>query len=143
MLHSAQGKVKAQGENAANYENPAFDHLFEQMKNMPNSPQRQQIIDRMVDILRSDAPWIWGFHPKDYALYHAWYHNVKPNKIANNTLKYQRIDPALREAKRREWNQPILWPFVLGILLLLLFTVPALRTWRRREQSTAIGEAMS
>ncbi len=143
LLHGAQGKVKAQGENAANYENPEFDHLFEQMKNMPNSPQRQQIIDRMVDILRADAPWIWGFHPKDYALYHAWYHNVKPNKIANNTLKYQRIDPVLREAKRREWNRPILWPFVLGMLLLLLFTLPALRTWYRREQSAAIGEVKS
>ena len=139
LLHGAQGKVKAQGENAANYENPEYDRLFDQMKNMPNSPQRQQIIDRMVNILRADAPWLWGFHPKDYALYHAWYHNVKPNKIANNTLKYQRIDPALREVRRREWNQPVLWPIALGMLVLALFTLPALRSWRRRERSTATG----
>ena len=33
---------------------------------MPNSPERQAIIDRMVDIARRDAPWIFGFHPKDY-----------------------------------------------------------------------------
>ena len=37
LLHGPQGKVTAQGENAANYENPEFDRLFERMKNMPNS----------------------------------------------------------------------------------------------------------
>ncbi|HUO44358.1 MAG TPA: ABC transporter substrate-binding protein [Burkholderiales bacterium] len=137
LLHGAQGKVKFQGENATNYENPEYDRLFEQMKNMPNSPQRQQIIDRMAGIVRNDAPWLWGFHPKDYALYHAWYHNIKPNKIANNTLKYQRIDPALREIRRREWNQPVLWPIGIGALIVVLLTLPALRTWRRRERSTA------
>jgi len=143
LLHGAQGKVKFQGENAANYENPEYDRLFEQMKNMPNSPQRQQIIDRMVSIVRADAPWLWGFHPKDYALYHAWYHNIKPNKIANNTLKYQRIDPALREIRRREWNRPVLWPIGIGLLAVALLTLPALRTWRRRERGTATGGTLA
>ena len=49
-------------------QNPEYDALFERMKNMPNSPARQAIIDRMIDIVRQDAPWIWGFHPKDYGL---------------------------------------------------------------------------
>jgi oligopeptide transport system substrate-binding protein len=91
----------------------------------------------MIDVLRQDAPWLWGFHPKDYALYHSWYHNLKPNKIAYNTLKYQRIDSTLREQKRREWNAPLWWPLVLGALVLIAFALPAVIAWRRRERGTA------
>ena len=87
LLHGAQGKVAAQGENAANYENPEYDRLFEQMRTMPNTPERQAVIDRMLVVLRQDAPWVWGFHPKDYTLAHAWVFNRKPNKMANNSLK--------------------------------------------------------
>jgi hypothetical protein len=93
----------------------------------------------MLEVLREDAPWLWGFHPKDYALYHAWYGNVKPNKIAYNTVKYQRLDPQLREQKRREWNQPLWWPFVAGLLALIALMLPAIAMWRRRERGTALA----
>ena len=137
LLQSAQGKVKTQGENAANYANPEYDLLFEQMKNMPDAPQRLALIERMVAILRADAPWLWGYHPKDYALYHAWYYNLKPNKIAYNTMKYQRIDPVLRERDRRGWNEPHWWPLLAGLLALAVFSLPAVIAWRRRERSAA------
>ncbi len=136
LLHGAQGKVKTQGENASNYANPDYDRAFEQMKNMPNSAEREAIIERMLGILREDAPWLWGFHPKDYALYHAWYGNLKPNKIAYNTMKYHRIDSVLREQQRRKWNQPVWWPAVLGVLVLIGFALPALFAWRRHERGT-------
>jgi hypothetical protein len=129
--------VKNQGENAANYENPEFDGLFERMKNMPNSRERQAIIDRMVSILRHDAPWLWGFHPKDYALYHSWYGNLKPNKISYNTVKYQRIDTTLRAQKRRDWNHSVLWPLGLLAVLLAAFTAPAVVAYFRRERQAA------
>ena len=137
LLHGAQSKVKTQGENAGNYENPEYDRLFEQMKNMPNSTERQAIIDRMVAILRNDAPWLWGYHPKDYVLYHAWLSNVKPNQIAYNTLKYQRLDPALREQKRRAWNHTVLWPLGLLMALLAGVTAPAFVAYLRRERQLA------
>jgi ABC-type transport system substrate-binding protein len=137
LLHGAQGKVKTQGENASNYVNPEFDRLFEQMKHMPNSQERQDVIDRMLEVLRRDAPWLWGYHPKDYSLYHAWVSNLKANKIAYNTLKYQRIDPQLREQKRREWNRPVLLPIGFGLLAIVLFALPAFVTWRRRERGAA------
>ncbi|MGH9576290.1 MAG: ABC transporter substrate-binding protein, partial [Terriglobales bacterium] len=137
LLHGPQGKVKAQGENASNYENPEYDRLFESMKNMPNSRDRQAIIDRMVDILRHDAPWLWGFHPKDYALYHSWYGNLKPNKISYNTVKYLRIDTMLRAQKRRDWNHSVLWPLGLLAVLLAAFTAPAGVAYFRRERRAA------
>ncbi|HSE02199.1 MAG TPA: ABC transporter substrate-binding protein [Burkholderiales bacterium] len=137
LLHGAQGKVKTSGENASNYENPEFDRLFERMKNMYNGPERQAIIDRMVEIARRDAPWVWSLFPKDYTLHHAWVRNRKPNHMANNGLKYQRIDPQLRSQRRREWNQPVLWPAVALLAAVGLSLVPAVRTYRRRERQTA------
>ena len=137
LLYGANGKIQYGGENAANYQNEEFDALFVQMKNMDNSPERQLIIDRMVAILRHDAPWSWGYFPKAFSLHHAWYHNVKPNLMANNTLKYKRLDPQLRERLRQQWNPPVVWPIALLLGLLLLSGIPALLIYRRRERSSA------
>lgn len=136
LLSGAERKVDNDGQNAANYNNPEYNHLFEQMKNMEDSLERRQIIDHMVKILRHDAPWLWGYHPKDYGLYHAWYGNVKPNKLSNNNIKYFRIDGSLREQKRREWNEPVLWPIALGLMVLVASLVPAVIAYRRRERGT-------
>jgi len=137
LLYGPNGKVEHGGENASNYSNPEFDKLFVQMKNMENSPQRQLIIDQMVEIARREAPWAWGFFPKAFSLSHAWYGNVKPNLMANNTLKYKSLDPELRERQRAEWNPPIVWPLILIVLVLILSVVPAIRLYRRRERSAA------
>ena len=134
LLHGPQSRAKAQGENTSNYENPEFDALFAQMKNMANSPGRQRIIDRMVEIARQDAPWIWGFHPKDFSLSHSWLMNGKPNNMARNNLKYLRVDAQRREALRNEWNRPVLWPLLAVVLVLVALAVPAVRSYRRRER---------
>lgn len=138
LLYGPQRKVGNSGENAANYHNAEYDRLFEQMKNMEDGPERQRIIDRMIDILRFDAPWLWGYHPKDYGLYHSWYQNVKPNRISNNNLKYFKIDAELRAQKRKEWNEPVLWPFALILVVLAVSFVPAINAFRRHESSTAV-----
>ena len=137
LLHGAQSKVRTSGENASNWENPEFDRLFERMKSMANGPERAAIIDRMVAVARHDAPWVWSFFPKDYTLHHAWVRNRKPHSIANNGLKYQRIDPAAREKMRREWNRPVVWPALALVGAVVLSLVPAVRTYRRRERRTA------
>ncbi len=141
LLYGKNIKFEKNGENAANYSNPEYDRLFDRMKNMPNGPARQAIIDRMVDILRHDAPWVFGFHPKQFVLYHDWYFNAKPNLMANNTLKYKRIDPALREQKRREWNKPIVWPLGLIGLLVVLMVIPAVIGYRRHENRRMLAES--
>ena len=137
LLYGPHKKVASGGENAANYDNPEFNRLFERMKDMDNGPERQQVIDAMLEIARRDAPWIFAYYPKSFGLRHGWVHNVKPNLMANNTLKYRRIDPALREARRKEWNQPVLWP--IGLLLggLVALIAPAVIAWRRHERKTA------
>ena len=131
------------GENKARYASPVFDRLFDEMRNMENGPRRQAIIDQMVKVAREDAPWVWGFHPKDYALGHAWVSPTKPNKMARNTLKYARVDPVLREQKREEWNRPVVWPLGLIVLALALLCTPAWLSYRRRERRAARQGASS
>ena len=137
LLYGAQGKVKSQGENAANYENAEYDRLFERMKAMPDSPERQAIIERMLAILQHDAPWVWGFYEKAYSLQHGWLLNRKPGKIIRNGLKYQRIDVDARQRLRAEWNSPIVWPLALVALVGALAVAPAIIHYRRRERAGA------
>jgi len=137
LLHGPQSRAKKQGENSSNYANPVFDGLFEEVRNMPNSPERQRLIDRMVEIVREDAPWMSGFHPKDFSLSHAWVANGKPNNMAGNTLKYLRVDIARRAAMREAWNRPVLLPLALVVLLLGASAVPAILGYRRRERMAA------
>ena len=136
LLYGPQGRVKSQGENAANYENAEFDRLFEQMKAMPNGPERLEIIRRMNRIVQHDAPWIWGFHQKAYVLQHGWLKNRKPSKIIRNTLKYQRVDMAQRGRLRAQWNQPVVWPLALIGGALLLIVWPVVRRYRQHERQT-------
>ncbi len=137
LLYGPHKKVASGGENATNYDSAEFNLLFERMKDMDNGPERQQVIDEMLEIVRRDAPWIFAYYPKSFGLRHGWVHNVKPNLMANNTLKYRRIDPELREARRAEWNRPVLWPIILLVAALAAVIAPAVIAWRRHERKTA------
>ncbi|MBC7160533.1 MAG: ABC transporter substrate-binding protein [Immundisolibacter sp.] len=140
LFYGPNGKVKHGGENASNYANAEFDRAFERMRVLPNGAERQRLIDRMVELLRRDAPWVAGFHPQQVVLNHAWTGNLKPNDMATNTLKYQRLDPSLRASMRAAWNKPHWAPVVAVGALLLLSTLPAIRLWRRRLRANAHGD---
>jgi ABC-type transport system substrate-binding protein len=134
LLYGQNIKVGKNGENAANYESSEFDQLFGLMKNMPNGPERLAIIQEMTKIAQKDAPWLWGLNPKKFSLYHEWLHNVKPHVMANNTLKYKRLNPGLRAEKRAEWNKPVLWPVIMVFLVFIAALIPAINTYRQKQQ---------
>ncbi len=138
LLYGKNAKAVHGGENAANYQNAQFDALFETMSTMDNTPQRQAIINRMIDITRDDAPWLWGFHPKAFSLHHAWYKNVNPNLMANNKTKYINIDPTLRQHYQATWNKPVYWPLAVLLLIFICLLMPAYVIYRRIERSTAL-----
>ena len=138
LLYGPNGKVDHHGENASNYKSAEFDGLFGEMKDLPNGEQRQRVIDRMVEILRQESPWLFGFNPKAFSLHHAWYGNAKPHLMANNTLKYKKIDGAMRAEAQQAWNRAVVWPLWLLLALLLVSLVPAVRGYRQRERSRAL-----
>lgn len=137
LLYGPNAKVKNGGENAVNYQNPRFDKLFERMRNMDNGGERFRLIQELQEIVRHDAPWLFGMHPKNFSLFHGWYKNLKPNLMATNNLKYQRIETVQRESIRKEWNRPKIWPLVILVLTVLALTLPAWLLYRRKLHATA------
>jgi len=135
LLYGPNGKVNDQGENAANYQNIIFDELFEKMRTMDNGDERQKIIDQMLEVLHKDSPWVWGYHPKQFYLYHAWNKNIKPNLMANNTLKYRRLDAERRQQQQQQWNAPILWPLAMVFLIILVLLIPAITMYRNKNHT--------
>jgi len=142
LLYGGNAAVNTNGAgiNSSNYQNSEFDRLFDEIKTMKNSPLRMKKIKEMLEIVREDTPWIWGIHPKSLALSHAWYTNVFPHAMANNTLKYKRIDAKLRAQKQQEWNQPVLWPLVVLVLFILSMSYPLYRAYQSRQKAVIKGE---
>ena len=134
---NAKALTDGNGENAANYQNPEFDKLYERMKYEEDGPEKQKLIDQMIQIVQKDAPWSFGFNPKGAGTYQQWVYNGKPTAIIRNMLPYMRIDPAQRTARIAEWNEPVRWPLLVIGVLLLAALVPAWLGYRRRERENA------
>jgi len=143
LLYGGNAVVNTNGAgiNSSNYQNPEFDKLFNEIKTMSNSPKRQAKIQKMLNIVRKDAPWVWGFHPKSLALSHLWFKNVLPNAMANNTLKYKRIDAKLRVEKQKKWNQPVILPLVIFFLLLILGGYLLVKIYKNRQKAVIREES--
>ncbi len=136
LLYGPNGKAKFSGENAANYSNPAFDKLFDEMKNLPNNAKRQEVINKMLAIVQHDAPWAWGYYQKDFVLSHSWINPIKLNVIAYNIVKYESIRPKLRAVLQLKWNHRILWPLGIFFLLLVAISLPVfVRYWQKERKS--------
>ena len=94
-----------------------------------------RLINEMTAVLQHDAPWLWGIHPVDFSLYHSWVTNSTPPLVANNDMKYRRIDTDARARRRRGWNRPRYAPLAAGVAMLALASLPAVWTIRRRNRS--------
>ena len=106
LLYGPNAKAKTGGENAANYDSPEYDKLFEQMKLLDDGPEKERLIARMVAIVQRDAPWMFGYFPMSGGAYQQWVGNAKPTQMVRNILQYMKIDPELRHRKIDEWNSP-------------------------------------
>lgn len=137
MFYSTNAKVAYGGENVANYNNPEFDRLFNMMKNHRNDAERRQLIDKMVSLLRFDAPWAWGINTQTLLLRQQWLSSSKPSTLSLNSLKYLAVNKDLRKEMRERWNRPILWP-ITALLGLGLFVL-SLLVWAhyRKEKQLA------
>jgi ABC-type transport system substrate-binding protein len=140
LLYGPNSKAKFYGENASNYDNPEFNRLFKKMETMKDGPERLKIIRKMNRIIQRDAPWLWGFHPKTYVLYHKWYKNAKTHAVSHNTWMYKRIDASQRRRLRTEWNKPVVLPIIMVAIILVLSLIPAIAVYRRKVHSTVKGE---
>ncbi|KTC94486.1 extracellular solute-binding protein [Legionella erythra] len=137
MLYGRNGKVKYGGENASNYEDKEYDRLFDEMKNRPSDEERMKIIDRMVNIVRHDAPWAFGINSETMTLSHQWISPTKPGAFNVDLLKYLAVNVAERNNYRREWNQPVFWPLGVFLVFFVLVFLPLLFAYQKKEQQMA------
>jgi ABC-type transport system substrate-binding protein len=98
------------GSNHSRYANPEFDRLFDRMSAMDNTPERREIVRRLVAILNEDCPVVLLTHPVTFALSQPWAPRVTSNPLVANAAKYVSVDAGLRDRLRREWNRAPTWP---------------------------------
>ncbi len=138
LLYGPNGKKNHGGENAGNYQNPKFDRLFEKIKILEDGPDRKKLIDQAIAIVQHDNPWVWGMHSVSFTLSHQWNGPTKIHTMANNTLKYQRLNTKLRDEKQSLWNKPNTWPLWILLVSLIILCLPLLFAYYRRENKPRI-----
>lgn len=137
LLYGPNGKIHHGGENATNYQNEKADQLFEEIRVLPDGKERQEKINQLLDVVRQDSPWVFGFHPVTFMLSHQWNRVSKVNAMANNTLKYERINVEKRNRFRHQWNQPIIFPlFFLTLFFFMIIVLLWLAYYRREHRPT-------
>jgi ABC-type transport system substrate-binding protein len=143
LMYGKAGKTKYDGENTSNYENPEYDRLFERMKSLDDGPEKQELIDQMVAMVREDAPWTMGFFPYTSVAIQSWVLNNKPAILIRDQARYLRLDVDRRVAALAAWNRPIWWPVALLVLGALSLVFGARWVLARRERMNARGEVLA
>jgi ABC-type transport system substrate-binding protein len=143
LLYGPNGKSVSDGENDANYSNPEYDRLFEQLKMLDDGPQKQAVIDKMIQIVQVDAPESFGFFPYSSAAVQHWVYNSKPSIMILDRGRYLRLDVAERTRALVDWNRPVWWPLVAGVLCVCGLLLIAMRSFQRRERTNARGEVLA
>ncbi|MFA6174690.1 MAG: ABC transporter substrate-binding protein [Kiritimatiellales bacterium] len=80
------------GPNHANYANPEFDKLYEQMRTLLPGPEKDRLCEQMADITIEDCPWIFMYQPMDFAVVHDWLKNYSLHDFPYTMVKYRRVD---------------------------------------------------
>jgi ABC-type transport system substrate-binding protein len=89
-------KNMSPGPNDTSYSNPEFDKLYEKSLTLPPGKERDELYQKMRDLVVEDSPWLLRNHRLGYRLVHGWLHNFKWNDIQNDYFKYMRVDPKKR-----------------------------------------------
>lgn len=84
------------GQNAARFQDPEYDRLYEQVRALPNGPERLAAVRRMVDIAAEQQPLVYEVHRDAWVLSHPWCPNYKYPQVGGGYWKYIHVDMADR-----------------------------------------------
>jgi oligopeptide transport system substrate-binding protein len=90
------GPNKAPGPNDGTYNNPEYDRLYEQMRQMPPGPERNAVIEKMAALVQQDVPVLLLSNPITVGMHQKWLLNFKRNLMMNSQIKFLDIDPAAK-----------------------------------------------
>jgi ABC-type transport system substrate-binding protein len=92
FLQLFYGPNASPGPNRTNFSNTEFDLLYEQFRDMLDSPERSAFCQRMVDIVIEECPLIFLGIPLDHELQQPWLKNRKYHDFPYGMEKYWRVD---------------------------------------------------
>ncbi|HEV2293441.1 MAG TPA: ABC transporter substrate-binding protein [Tepidisphaeraceae bacterium] len=98
------GPNSAPGPNASNYNNPAFNALYEKTLTMEPGPERDELYRQMEQIALEDVPWVLNFTPIVYTLYYEWVEPAPPNTYTHGRQAYTELDVQLRQRRLFGWE---------------------------------------
>ncbi|MBO4305124.1 MAG: hypothetical protein J6A21_11105 [Lentisphaeria bacterium] len=90
--------------NRAGYRNKRFDAMYEEIRGLPDSPQRTQKYEKMTRFLMEECPWIFESRPVAFILVHPWVENLFHHDFVFSSWKYLNVDPARRDAERSRFR---------------------------------------
>lgn len=105
FLQLFHGPNASPGPNRANYVNAEFDRLYEQVREMQDTPRRTALYRRMEDIVIEDCPWIFMCHRMDYNLAQPWLKGYHPHDFPYGMEKYYRVASRKQRAARDHREQ--------------------------------------
>jgi len=127
------GPNRRPGPNAAGYDNPEYNRLFEQMRSMDDGAERLAVIRKMRAIAVEDCPWVLSDHSEGLGLHYNWVTNVKRHAVALDGAKYHGVDAERRARLRAAWNPPHYLPLLAFAAFLVVGSLPAVFTVRSRR----------
>jgi ABC-type transport system substrate-binding protein len=86
--------------NLARFKLPEYDRLYEQARGMAPGPARDQVMQKMGDLVNAYAPWNVTVFRYENVLVHPWLAGFKYNAFNQHPWQYLDVDPARRQAAR-------------------------------------------
>jgi ABC-type transport system substrate-binding protein len=92
FLQLFYGPFGSPNANGSNYNNPAYDKLYDEMKLMQPGPARDDVIRKMLAIVNEDCPMNYTDHRIAYSYARSWLKNFKYMDVNPWLFKYYRVD---------------------------------------------------
>jgi ABC-type transport system substrate-binding protein len=86
-------------ENAARFKLAEFDKLYEETRNLPDSPERLAKFRRMTELVIAYAPWRLTHHLTEHDLVQPWVVNYLKHSFQASSWIYTDIDPSKRRPR--------------------------------------------
>ncbi len=74
---------KGGGGNRAAFDDEYVDLLLDELRRLPDGPSRDDLVDRLNEVIYTKAPWIWLWHPVSLQVLRSGVEGYRPSLIFN------------------------------------------------------------
>lgn len=93
--------------NSARFRNTKIDQIYEKIRSMEESPEREKLIAKAEVIIDEEAPWVFGYEKIEVRAYQPWVTGYRPNPYLKEGYKYYGIDGEIfSRFKHRPFKAP-------------------------------------